>query len=39
VTGSPQRGAVLARARELVTFARRNGYGREEIIAMIEAVS
>jgi GntR family transcriptional regulator len=39
VTGSPQRGAVLARARELVTFARKNGYGREEIIAMIEAVS
>lgn len=39
VAGTPQKGAVVARARELVAFARRNGYGREEIIAMIEAVS
>ena len=39
VAGTPQRGAVLARARELVTFARKNGYGQDELIAMIEAVS
>jgi GntR family transcriptional regulator len=39
VAGTPQRGAVLARVKELVTFARKNGYGQDEIIAMIEAVS
>ena len=39
VAGTPQRGAVMTRARELVAFARRNGYGREELIAMIEALS
>jgi GntR family transcriptional regulator len=32
------RGAVLARARELVQFARRNGYGREELIKIIEDI-
>jgi DNA-binding transcriptional regulator YhcF (GntR family) len=35
VVGTPQRGAVLARARELVEFARRHGFGREEVIQMI----
>ena len=39
VAGTPQRGAVVARVKELVAFARKNGYGQEEIIAMIEAVS
>ncbi len=39
VAGTPERGAVMTRARELVAFARRNGYGREELIAMIEALS
>ena len=39
VAGTPQRGAVLARVRDLVAFARRNGYGQDETIAMIEAVS
>lgn len=39
VAGTPQRGAVLTRVKELVVFARKNGYGRDEIIAMIEAVS
>ena len=39
VAGTPQRGAVMTRARELVAFARHNGYDREELIAMIEAVS
>jgi DNA-binding transcriptional regulator YhcF (GntR family) len=36
VVGTPQRGAVLARARELVEFARRHGFGRDEVIQMIE---
>jgi len=39
VAGTPERGAVLARARDLVAFARKNGYRQEELIAMIEAVS
>jgi GntR family transcriptional regulator len=36
VAGTPQRGAVLAQARGLVQFARRHGYGREELIQMIQ---
>jgi len=36
VAGTPQRGAVLTQARSLVQFARRHGYGREELIQMIQ---
>jgi GntR family transcriptional regulator len=39
VAGTPERGAVLARARDLVAFARKNGFRRDELMAMIEAVS
>ena len=39
VAGTPERGAVLARAKDLVTFARKHGYRQDELIAMIEAVS
>ena len=39
VAGTLERGAVLARARDLVAFARKNGFRRDELIAMIEAVS
>src|SRR5215471_20064195 len=35
VVGSAQRGAVLARARELVDFARHHGFRRDEVIQMI----
>ncbi len=35
VAGTPEQGAVLSRARELVDFARRHGYRREEVIEMI----
>jgi GntR family transcriptional regulator len=35
VAGTPQHGAVLAAARHLVEFARQQGYGRAEVIAMI----
>ena len=38
VAGTPQRGAVLARTRELLDFARHHGFGREEIIQMIESL-
>jgi len=39
VAGSAHRGAVLARARELVQFARRNGYGRDELIKIINDIA
>ena len=35
VAGSPDRGAVLTRVRDLVEFARERGYQRSEVIAMI----
>ena len=35
VSGTPQRGAVLAQVRNLVEYATRQGYGRSEIIQMI----
>ena len=38
VAGTPQRGAVVARARELVHFARRQGYKLDELLAIIESV-
>jgi GntR family transcriptional regulator len=38
VAGSPQQSAVLGRARELVEFARRQGYRREDLIQMIESL-
>src|SRR6266508_5852276 len=37
VAGTSERGAVVAQARELVAFARRQGYRREELIQIIEA--
>jgi GntR family transcriptional regulator len=39
VAGTPQRGAVLSKVRELVTFGREQGYQPAELIAMIEAMS
>ncbi len=38
VSGTPEDGAVAARARELVSFARSRGYGREELARMIEGL-
>jgi GntR family transcriptional regulator len=35
VSGTPQRGAVLAQVQSLVEYASRQGYGRGEIIQMI----
>jgi GntR family transcriptional regulator len=39
VTGTPQRGAVVAKARELVVFARQQGYQPDELVAIIQSVS
>lgn len=38
VSGTPQRGAVIARARELVGFARQQGYQPEELITIIQGL-
>jgi GntR family transcriptional regulator len=35
VTGSPDRGAVIAKTKELIAFARRHGYRRDELIALM----
>lgn len=38
VAGTPERGAVVQRAKELVEFARRHGYRTEELVKIIEDV-
>jgi GntR family transcriptional regulator len=38
VAGTPERGAVVARAKELVDFARRQGYPVDELVQIIEDV-
>ena len=39
VTGTPERSAVVARARELVRFARQQGYRVDELVRIIESVT
>ena len=36
VTGTPERGAIVERTRDLVHFARTQGYKPDELIAIIE---
>jgi GntR family transcriptional regulator len=36
VAGTPQRGAVLARTRDLIEFARHQGFGRDDVIQLIQ---
>jgi len=38
VTGTPEHGAVVMRARELVRFARQYGYRLDELVRIIEDV-
>lgn len=38
VSGTPQQGAVIARARDLVAFARKQGYQPDELITIIEGL-
>ena len=38
VAGTPEKGALLAQVRDLVRDARRKGYKKCELIAMIEAI-
>ena len=39
VVGSAGQGTVLARARELLRYARKQGYDRAELIQMIESIA
>ena len=39
VAGTPQRGVVVKRIRELVEFCRLNGYRQDEIIQIIKGLS
>ncbi len=39
VAGTPQRSAVVARARDLVAFAREQGYPRDELVSIIEQMA
>jgi DNA-binding transcriptional regulator YhcF (GntR family) len=38
VSGTPERGAVISRAKELVEFARGHGYPLDELLKIIEDV-
>jgi GntR family transcriptional regulator len=38
VAATPERGAVIARARELVSFARQHGYELREVVDVIEGL-
>jgi GntR family transcriptional regulator len=38
VAGTPERGAVVQRAKELVDFARHQGYGVDELVEIIEGL-
>jgi hypothetical protein len=39
VAGTPERGAVMQKVRELVEFARGQGYAGDELVEMIEDVA
>ena len=39
VAGTPEKGAVIVRARDLVHFARQQGYRRDELIQLIEEIA
>ena len=39
VAGTPERGAVVSRAKELVQFARQHGYRVDELVEIIEEVA
>src|SRR3954452_4038430 len=39
VAGTPEKGAVIARARELVSFARQQGYRPDELIRLIDELA
>jgi GntR family transcriptional regulator len=38
VTGDPEQGAVVVKAKELITLARRNGYRSEELVDLMQTL-
>ncbi len=38
VSGTPERGALILRARELLDFARRQGFESDEVVRVIESL-
>ena len=38
VSGTPQRGALVSQAKDLVSFARQQGYRVDELVEIIESV-
>jgi GntR family transcriptional regulator len=38
IAGTPEQGAVLVKAKELLRFALRQGYGRDELLKMIQSL-
>ncbi len=38
VIGQPQRGMVVKKIKELIEFARQQGYDRNELMAMLESI-
>jgi GntR family transcriptional regulator len=39
VTGTPEQGAVITQAKELISFARKHGYRIDELVKIIEDVA
>jgi GntR family transcriptional regulator len=39
VAGTPERGVVVAKMKELIDLGRRNGYRRDELLAMMERLA
>jgi GntR family transcriptional regulator len=39
VTGTPEQGAVIAQAKELISFARKHGYRVDELVRIIQDVA
>jgi GntR family transcriptional regulator len=39
VAGTPERGVVVTKMRELIEVGRRNGYRRDELVAMLEGLA
>jgi GntR family transcriptional regulator len=39
VAGTPERGAVVTKMKELIELARRNGYQRDELLSMMERMA
>ena len=38
VAGTPSGGPVIARTRELIEFAHHHGFGREEVVQIIQSL-